>query len=315
MSEWPGPELVAVYDPTRPARPPWTVESFRRRLTEARVDHGVPVTEQIVTELLSQQWPPGEGQLDPFTAEERQELAGDSARVERARRVLTDAGRVLYGIEVCWRSSRRGVRVLVTEEPGRYRGILAETLGADRVVVETARFTADQLRGYQREVSSHAEQLAAQGIFVTAHRPRPSGVAIEYFATDHDRAQAVLQDLFGGFADLDYQGASRYAVRPHPFGSWHADGDHLHVFYALPHNGERPAGCTATELQDSVIVALTILDWRGAKTLRGGFTPTHATVQLQSSLGERAVIDNAQNVARPHWRTAAEIRLPRPQDL
>src|ERR1700756_5695074 len=102
MSEWPGPELVAVYDPTRPARPPWTVERFRRRLIEARVDHGVPVTEQIVTELLSQQWPPGEGQLDPFTPEERQELAADSARVERARRVLTDAGRVLYGIELCW---------------------------------------------------------------------------------------------------------------------------------------------------------------------------------------------------------------------
>ena len=64
-----------------------------------------------------------------------------------------------------------------------------------------------------------------------------------------------------------------------------------------------------------MIVALTILDWRGAKTLVGGFTPLHATVKLRSPLGARAVIDNSENSARPHWTAAAAINLPRPQDL
>jgi hypothetical protein len=137
----------------------------------------------------------------------------------------------------------------------------------------------------------------------------------EYFAADPDCATHVLHDRVASFAELDYKGASRYVVRAHPFGSWDAEGNLRHVFYALPHNGERPAACTATELDDSVLVALTILDWRGAKTLLGGFTPTRGTIQLRSPLEDRVVIDNSANVVRPHWRTAAEITLPRPQGL
>ena len=53
-----------------------------------------------------------------------------------------------------------------------------------------------------------------------------------------------------------------------------------------------------------MIVALTILDWRGAKTLIGGFIPSHATVRLDSPVGDRVVIDDAENRARPHWKQA-----------
>jgi hypothetical protein len=47
-------------------------------------------------------------------------------------------------------------------------------------------------------------------------------------------------------------------------------------------------------------VSLTIKDWRGAKTLVGGFIASHATVQLREPLGDRSVIDGADNRARPH---------------
>jgi hypothetical protein len=83
------------------------------------------------------------------------------------------------------------------------------------------------------------------------------------------------------------------------------------VFYALPRNGEKPGGCTCVERPEAVIVALTILDWCAAKTLVGGFTPSHATVALDEPLGDRAVVDSFDNRARPHWKAAP----PRAQDL
>ncbi|MGO9960040.1 MAG: hypothetical protein ACLP50_29370 [Solirubrobacteraceae bacterium] len=58
------------------------------------------------------------------------------------------------------------------------------------------------------------------------------------------------------------------------------------------------------ETERAVIVSLTILDWRGAKTLIGGFVPSRATVVLREPLGARTVIDDAENRSRPHWTRA-----------
>jgi hypothetical protein len=116
--------------------------------------------------------------------------------------------------------------------------------------------------------------------------------------------ERVLRDRFGEFATIRYQGASNHSFRRFPFGSWLADKDRLHVFYGLPHNGERPGGCQAFETESGVIVSLTILDWRGAKTLIGGFIPSRATVQLREPLGDRIVTDDAENRSRRHWTQA-----------
>jgi hypothetical protein len=113
-----------------------------------------------------------------------------------------------------------------------------------------------------------------------------------------------MQDRFGDFATIRYGGASNHTFRPFPFGSWLAEEDRLHVFYGLPRNGEQPGACQAFETETAVVVALTIKDWRGAKTLVGGFSASYATVQLREPLGLRAVIDDAHNCARPHWRKA-----------
>lgn len=68
-------------------------------------------------------------------------------------------------------------------------------------------------------------------------------------------------ERFHQFAEFEYLGASRYAIRSQPFGSWLASGTDLHVFYALDHNGEQPAGCSVLEFDDKVVVSITIRDW------------------------------------------------------
>lgn len=132
---------------------------------------------------------------------------------------------------------------------------------------------------------------------------------------DEKRGAALLRQRCGEETPLHYLGASLRGRRPHRFGSWSADGRSLHVFYALPRNGEEAGGAVVAEREDCVIVSLTIVDWLGAKTLIGGFRPSHATVPLAAELGERRVIDNHANLVRPHWKTAAKTSLPRPQDL
>lgn len=74
-------------------------------------------------------------------------------------------------------------------------------------------------------------------------------------------------------------------------------------------------GTLVTEREDCVLVSVTIVDWLGNKTLVGGFIPQFATVTLDTELGARPVVDCFDNRARPHWRTAAKIPLPRSQDL
>lgn len=169
-----------------------------------------------------------------------------------------------------------------------------------------------ELRERQDWMERYAAELAAEGVYVSW--PSPPGV-IRYFAIDDQRAEALLRKRCGEQTELQLLGASRRVLRPHPFGSWLADGESLHVFYALPPNGEEAGGHVAAELDDCVIVALSIVDWLGAKTLMGGFRPLHATVSLEAALGDRPVIDNFDNRVRPHWKTAAKTPRPRAQDL
>jgi len=78
------------------------------------------------------------------------------------------------------------------------------------------------------------------------------GFEIEYLAADFERADRVMQDGFGDFATIRYRGASNHTLRVWPFGSWLAEDDRLHVFYAMPRNGERPGGCQVFETESMV---------------------------------------------------------------
>lgn len=239
-----------------------------------------------------------------YTAAEQQDIYGDNQRVEKARAVLNDAADVFGDLQVCWVDGRRGVRVLLTAEIDRYRKLLSEAIEPGRPIVEKTAFTEAELACRAEEVRSQTEQLAAEGIILTMSGHTVDGFVIEYLAVDFMRADRVLRDRFGEFATIRYRGASNHTFRPIAFGSWAAEDDRLHVFYGLPHNGEKPGGCRAFETDTAVIVALWIKDWRGAKTLIGGFTPSHATLRLTEPLGDRNVNDDADNRARPHWTTA-----------
>jgi hypothetical protein len=290
-----------------------TVAELRSRIARVRFEDGLGVSAEVISEVIAFNARDGDGGW--FTEPERDDMFGDPERVQRTRAVLADAEHVVSRIEVCWSHGRRAVRVFMTRERERYGELLGNALGPDRVVIDHARYSDRDLRGYEATIQADSLALADRGVYITHHFRTPDGLELEYYAADFEAADRLLDDRYGAFAQISYKGASRYAICEQPFGSWHADGNQLHVFYALYRNGEQPANATVIEREDSVIVAVTILDWRGAKTLIGGFTPSELTVELLQPLGERAVIDNAENRARPHWRQAATIALPRPQDM
>jgi hypothetical protein len=127
------------------------------------------------------------------------------------------------------------------------------------------------------------------------------GLTISFFSPDRERGERALTERYGPMIITEWLGPASIAEEPCPFGSWIADGRKLTVFYALPHNGERPGRCTASEHPDRVIVTLTILVPQGARTQIGGFRRSDAVVQLAAQVGERVVIDAAENVRRPQW--------------
>lgn len=304
MGDWPGTDRDAVYVP--PAQPPVLPSDaeVRARIAGARIQQGLPVSDEILARIIAGGSQSGPGGPGMFTEAEQEDIYGDNDRVGQARAVLADAEHVLGGVQVCWRNGRRGVRVLLTGEQDRWRQLLSEVIEPDRLVIGSAEASEREVRAREQEVRAQVEQLAEQGIFLTRHGTGLEGFEISYLAFDDERADRVLRDRFGDFATIHYDGASNHTFRPVAFGSWLAHEDQLHLFYGLPRNGERPAGGQVFETERAVIVAVMILDWRGAKRLIGGFIPSHATVQLRDPLGDRVVIDDAANRTRSHWTQA-----------
>lgn len=274
----------------------------RADLASARIRHGLAVSDVILDEVLSLRTATNPHEL--FTADERRELESDRRWPSLAREVLADADDVLGGIQSCWIDGRRGVRVLVTARQDELRERLAARLGADRVIVETGPASEQSMRDLQERVSERSDDLRADGIFLSRWGSGIDGFVIEYTGPDPVAGDRTLRSLFGDILVLRWRGASNHTFRPFPFGSWHAEGETLHIFYGLPHNGEAPGLCQAFEDESAVVVSLTVKDWLGAKRLVGGFTPMHATVELQRPLEARAVIDASANRARPHWSQA-----------
>lgn len=299
MSGWPPTDKNSVYLPPAISAPPVSEVERRAQIAAARIREGLSVSDEILSEILSS--PYSASDVGIFTPAERADIEGDYDRVERARAVLADAESIQGGLQVCWVNGQRAIRTLLIAEHDHYRRLLSEQLGAERVVVDRAVMTEPQQRHLQERLHEQSSELAEEGIWLTQTGQGIEGFVIHYLAYDPQAAEATLRERLGEHVILCYQGATNHTFSPFPFASWHAEDDQLHVFYGVPHNGERPAGCQAFEDEHAVVIALTIKDWRGAKTLIGGFTPSHATVQLSRPLGERAVIDDSANRVRPHW--------------
>jgi hypothetical protein len=182
--------------------------------------------------------------------------------------------------------------------------VLGEQIGTDRVIVQRVAMSERDRQALQARLLSERDELEEMGIFSGMSGAGIDGFEIEYTAWDPEAAERTLRERYGESVNRRWRGATLHTFSPFPFASWHAEDDQLHVFYGLPHNGERPGGCQAFEDERTVVVALTIKDWRGAKTLVGGFTPSHATVRLDRPLSDRVVIDDSANRVRPHWTAA-----------
>jgi hypothetical protein len=143
--------------------------------------------------------------------------------------------------------------------------ILSQIIAGESASAASGMFTEAE----RQDIDGDNERIrqARAIVFLTGHGSGLNGFEISCLADDHERAERVLRDRFGEFATIRYDGASNHTFRPMAFGSRLADEDRLHLFYGLPRNGERAAGGQVFETEHAVIVALTILDWRGAKTL------------------------------------------------
>jgi hypothetical protein len=302
MSEWPAEDDVAVYSPEPMLSPRLSDAEVRAELAAARLAEGLPVSDAILSSVLRYRQECGFDST--LTAVEDEDTFGDRDRVARAEGVLAGADDVLGGIEVCWVNDRRAVRVRLTDRLEHYRRALLQVLEPDRLVMARARFTARELAEFSDQVHAQADELSKQNIFLSSWGTGVDGLKIDYFAPDHAEAERSLNKRFGQFSTITYLGASRETICAHPFGSWLSEGRLLHVFYALARNGEQPGDCTVHETQAAIVVALTIVDWLGAKTLVGGFTPAYATATLKAPLAGRRVIDVAHNRSRPHWTQA-----------
>jgi hypothetical protein len=301
MSDWPAGDREAVFVTPALVSVPVGFEELRARLAGARAREGLPADDESLSQIMSEGYVSEPERSGIYTASERHDIYGDNERLEAARAVLTGAEDVFGGLQICWCDGHRGIRVLLTGELDRYRRLLSHVIDPERLIVEQVALTEAELARRGHEVRAQSEQLATQGIFVTRSGKRLEGFVIEYLAADFTRAERIMQDRFGDFAKIRYCGATNHTFRPFPFGSWLAEEDRLHVFYGLSRNGERSGGCQVLETETAVVVALMVKDWHGAKTLVGGFRASHETVQLREPLGDRAVIDDAHNRARPHW--------------
>jgi hypothetical protein len=287
-----------VYVPPALARPVKTEVERRVEISSYRVLQGLPVSDAVLDEILGDSG--GEPNSMLTRAEQLDRNQSNELSVQ-AQEVLADADDVLGRVEMCWLDGRRAVRVRLTDQFDHYRDLLSERIGADRVSVEFTPQTKVQVTELQARLSADRDELAEHGIRLTRSGGGRNGLEISYLAWDQHAAEQILHQRYGTDVDLHYAGASTRTFRPFPFGSWLEEDDHLHVFYALHHNGERPGGCQAFEDDQSIVVALTINDSRGAKHLIGGFTPSHATVKLSRPVGHRVVIDDSANAVRPHW--------------
>jgi hypothetical protein len=265
---------------------------------------GLAVDRTSVARAIENQHRHGDRALGRFMTPEEQadEEAVDDDLPDQAERILTAAGAELGHTEWRWVSARRCVLITVKGDPAQFRPMFDRWRNGHRILLESATYSREELNALGDRITEELNELEALGIDPSGIAPARDGVEFEYFATDRAEAERVLSSRYGPAVRPTRIGLSRVAEERQPFGSWVSEGTELTIFYPLPHNGEKPGTCTATELEDKIVVTLTILAQQGWQTLIGGYKPSHATVGLSRPVGDRTVIDSAHNAPRPRWR-------------
>ena len=215
------------------------------------------------------------------------------------------------GVARGWRAGREVLFVGIVGDLDEHRAALEPLAGGDRVVLEQRPRTVRELDVIAEQVESHERELADAGlemdvelvrrfaergvVQVKVLGGRDEGAAVEFFAA-----------RYGGAVEVAWLGPSRLREVPQAFGSWTSEGRQVRVFFGIEHNGEQRGNArVAEETEERVVIELTRHEPVGLRTLRGGFTPQQADLQLREPVGDRAVIDAGAGVGTSLTRTAA----------
>jgi hypothetical protein len=183
--------------------------------------------------------------------------------------------------------------------------------------VPAARRSAAALANEQLSdgISRDSDRLRAEGIHVQLLTPTADAVEVHYVAADEDAAGALLRRRYGERVRPIWIGPSTRAIEAYPFVSWMASAQDLRIFYRLEGDVE-VVECKVREDEDAVIVSLRVSRPRGFELIPCEVTLCEATLKLARPLGERRVIDAADDKVRPSgepWRYASgQPRNPAP---
>jgi hypothetical protein len=305
-ARWPSASDFAAYHAPRVERPPVPEAPLEERVIEGRRLSGLPLDRRNVERAMENVSRP-DYELPGlwFTPEERQEsYEFDHELPGRIEAAAVERGAEVGGVALAWLNGKQAIEIWIKEDVEHYRDLLTTQFGAEPIIVSQARYSQRELSEFQERVSQDQTMLADLGIDLHSSGPHHDGLHVDYFAADQPRAEALLRDRYGPMVIPNWIGSSAEVEEPQTFGSYISEGTTLTVFYALDINADRPGNCTVQEYADRVVVSLTILAWKGARTLVGGWRPSHASVELSRPVGDRTVIDAAAGVARPGWTSA-----------
>jgi hypothetical protein len=240
-----------------------------------------------------------------YTAEEAVDDVPEQL-VERVQDYLRDHPEAAGGLRLGWKDGRRVVFVGFVGDVDVHRTALTSMAG-DRVVVEAQQRTAVELSEIVERIDRDREALARLGydVLVLGDADHEDRVFAEVVGGANGvEAERLFRARYGPAVEVEWLGPSHETLRPHPFGSWAAEGARLRVYFGLDHNGERFASISVAE-QDAVRVVIALSRWQpvGPTTLIGGFIREQADVELDAPLGDRQVIDASTGAARPSART------------
>jgi hypothetical protein len=283
---WPGPEDHDAYCAPNKYLPPQSESEFLDEVIAWRGEQRLPVDLDSVRRAVENSRHPDD--FAPgwyYTPEEVAESqASDPSLASRAYRRATKAGAAVGMVSQRWVDGRRVVIVPVKADLQHYQELLSAELGSDRIIVTAAEHSEQELADLSDRIGEDIAALREAGIELSHWGTAEEGVELNYFAADRETAHRFLGERYPPHVRLNWIGPARMAEEPQPFGSWVIDGTQLTVFYPLPANEERPGSCTVEEYPDRVVVSLSILAPQGMNTTIGGFTPSHATVDLKEPL-------------------------------
>jgi hypothetical protein len=235
-------------------------------------------------------------------ADEEQMEEDEEERCEAVEEYLRRRPEIDGGLRLGWRDGRCMLFVGLVGDAESHKGPLSQ-IGGERVAFEQVPRTVGELSAIRDRIVADRTVLGAAGFeLLGVGTDQHRGVVRTTVVGGRDAvaAERYLAGRYGEAVAVEWLGPSRFREAPHPFGSWTSEGRLIRLFFGLDHNGQRRGSArVAEESGERIVIALSCLQPLGNTTLRGGFQPHHADLDLREPVGNRAVIDASAGVPRP----------------